>query len=128
MLKILTFAFASILFLAACDRDRGTARQSDSTNLVDWGVVELSVSTPKRLSLGEGKDCTITAVSATNGHLEIRIETKEKIAGGDLPPGVPLGTSLESTKTMTMTVPSGGQLMTSIGLRPVRFTPILKGP
>ncbi|HWH70204.1 MAG TPA: hypothetical protein VNT26_12525 [Candidatus Sulfotelmatobacter sp.] len=127
MLKSITIIFAGILLLAGCATDRRSAQGSDPTGLIDWGVLELSVNTPKRLSLGEGKDCTVTAVSAAAGKLQLKIETKEKLVGGELPPGVPLGTPVESIKTYTATVPSGVQLVMGIGQRLVRFTPMVKG-
>ncbi|HWI58800.1 MAG TPA: hypothetical protein VNZ22_16360, partial [Bacillota bacterium] len=120
-----------ILLFAGCAKDHRIAK-GDPTGLIDWGRVELSVNTPKRMSLGEGKDCTFTAVSAANGNLEFKIETKEKVASGEMPPGalppkLPPGTPVEITKTSTGTVPSGVQVFISVGQRRVRFTPILKG-
>ena len=127
MLKSITFIFASILLLAGCGKDHRIGKGSDPTGLIDWGVVELSVNTPKHLSLGEGKDCTLTAVSADHDNLQIKIETKEKLVGGEMPPGVPPGTPVETIKTVTTTVSSGVQVVMNAGQRPVRFTPILKG-
>jgi hypothetical protein len=128
MLKSLTLIFASILLLAGCGKENPIAKGSDPTGPIDLGVVELSLNTPKRQSLGKGKDCTFTAVSAEGGKLQIKIEIKEKLVGGELPPGVPPETPVDSTMTSTSTVASGVQVIIGVGKTPVRFTPILKGP
>jgi hypothetical protein len=128
MLKTITFIFACILLLVGCGKDQPIGKGNDPMGLIDWGVVELSVNTPKRLSLGEGKDCILTAISSDQGKLQIKIETKtmEKLVGKDLPPGAADGTLVESIKTVKATVSSGVQVVMSAGQRPVRFTPVLK--
>jgi hypothetical protein len=128
MLKTATLVLAiTILPLAGCGKNPSITKGRGPTDVIDLGVVELSANTPKRLSLGEGKECTLTAVSVANGNLQIKMETKEKLAGGDLPPGMPAGTPVERMQTATMTVPNGVWLLTSIGQRPLRFTPMLRG-
>jgi len=124
MIKSVALIFAaSSLLLVGCSKSSQIPKAGKTTKLIDWGIVELSASGPKHLSLGEGRDCTVTAISLAGGNLEIKIETKEKLAGAEMPPGVPAGTPMMSTKTQTMTVPSNVELIVSVGQRPVRFTP-----
>jgi len=124
MIKFVALCYGvSALLLAGCGKSSQTTKTGDATRLIDWGVVELSANIPKRLSLGEGKDCAVTAVALADGKLEIKIETKEKLAGAEVPPGLPAGTLVESTKTQTMTVPSAIGITVSVGQTPVRFTP-----
>jgi hypothetical protein len=129
MMKSVALVIASaVLLLAGCSKSSQITKAGNTTSLIDWGVVELSANTPKHLSLGEGKDCTVTAILLADGKLEVKIETKEKLAGAQLPPGIPARTPRESTRTQTMTVPATGELMVSVGQRPVRFTPKFIAP
>jgi hypothetical protein len=50
----------------------------------DLGVVELRSDTPKRILLGDGKDCTITATPVTNGLLQMNVAytAKEEVVKG----------------------------------------------
>jgi hypothetical protein len=45
----------------------------------DLGVVELKPDTPKHVSLGKGKECTITATVLTNGLLQIKLAYESKV-------------------------------------------------
>src|SRR5881394_3652270 len=45
----------------------------------DLGVVELKPDAPKHVSLGKGKDCTITATVLTNGLLQIKLAYESKV-------------------------------------------------
>ena len=117
---------ASTLLLAGCSKSSPARRAGDPSNLVDWGVVELSANVPKHLSLGAGKDCTLTAASLPSGDLQIKIETKEKLSGAGLPPGIPVGSRVESTTTHTTTVPAGVEIVISVGHTPVRLKAKLK--
>jgi hypothetical protein len=117
---------ASILLLAGCSKSSHVATANAPAAVIDWGVVELSANTPKHLSLGEGKDCTVTATAFSSGDLQITIETREKLVGMELPPGVPAGTSVESTRTQTMTVPAGVEILVSVGQQPIRLKAIFK--
>jgi hypothetical protein len=123
MLKFVLILMSAVLLLAGCGKQQ--ARIS-LERVVDWGLLELSLNTPKTLSLGEGKDCTLTVVSVTDRNLQIRIETREQLADDDIPPGSEPGTPIESISTLTTTVPAGVQVVTSAGKRSVRFTATLK--
>jgi hypothetical protein len=50
----------------------------------DLGVVELRADMPKRILLGDGKDCTITATLLTNGLLQMDVAytAKEEVVKG----------------------------------------------
>ncbi len=102
----------------------GCKKASAPNSLTDLGVVELSENTPKRLRLGDGKDCTLSATLLTSGNLQIVITTREKLAPSDTPAGFPVGMPVEETKTMT--APSGEVITAYIGQKLVRFTPQFK--
>ena len=119
MKKLMPLVFVvTALFMIGC-------KKAGSPNtLTDLGVVELSENTPKRLRLGDGKDCTLSATLLTNGNLQIVITTSEKLAPSDTPAGFPAGMPAEETKTMT--APSGEAITAYIGHKLVRFTPQFK--
>ena len=95
--------------------------------LIDWGVVELSTNTPKHLSLGDGTDCTLTTTLSADGKLTIAIKSKGKTTAQDNIPGLPVGTPLHLTQTMTVT--SGTPILGCyVGSKLVRFTPKLQAP
>jgi hypothetical protein len=50
----------------------------------DLGVVALHPDTPKRIALGDGRDCTITATPLTNGLLQMNVAytAKEEVVKG----------------------------------------------
>ena len=50
----------------------------------DLGVVELRAGIPKRVSVGWGKDCTITATVLTNGLVQMNLvyESKGEVIDG----------------------------------------------
>lgn len=52
--------------------------------LKDLGVVELRIGIPKRVKVGWGKDCTLTAVTLTNGLVELNLlyESRSEIING----------------------------------------------
>jgi hypothetical protein len=108
----------STLFATGCNKS------SAPTKLTEWGVVELSADTPKHISLGDGKDCALSATLLTDGNLEIIIKTTEKLAKEETPAGFPIGIPVEETKTIT--APAGQQVTGYIGHKLVRFTPQLK--
>ena len=47
------------------------------------GVVELRADSPKRVSLGPGKDCIVTATMLTNGLLQMNLAYEAKDAKAD---------------------------------------------
>ena len=112
------------MLLAGCNKVSHITKAGESANLTDWGMVELAANTPKHLSLGEGKDCTLTATVLASGNLQIVIKSEDKPADGQTPPGVPVGTPVELTQTMV--VPSGVEMAGYVGHKLVRFTPKLK--
>jgi hypothetical protein len=95
--------------------------------MIDWGVVELSPNTPKHLSLGDGADCTLTTTLSADGKLIIAIGSESKTTAEDNIPGMPVGTPMHLTQTMT--VASGTPILGCyVGSKLVRFTPKLKAP
>src|SRR5436305_13821667 len=46
--------------------------------LKDLGAVELRIGIPKRVNVGWGKDCTVTALNLTNGSVEFNLLYKSK--------------------------------------------------
>src|SRR5688572_5973653 len=57
--------------------------------LKDLGVVELRVGTSKRISVGRGKDCTVSATRLKNGSVELNVlyeSTSEVIDGVRIQP------------------------------------------
>jgi hypothetical protein len=117
----------SALLLVGCGKTSHGPRAGDPKNLVDWGVVELSVNAPKHLRLGPGKDCLVSAVPLSGGDLQITIQTKEQLAHAELPPGAPAGSRVESTTTQTTTVPPDVEIVISVGSTPVRLKAEFKG-
>jgi RNA polymerase sigma factor (sigma-70 family) len=108
-----------------------SANVLSTTNLlagmIDWGVVKLSPNTPKHLSLGDGGDCTLTTTLSADGKLIIAIRSKRKSTAKDNIPGMPVGTPLQLTQTMTVT--SGTPILGCyVGDKLVRFTPELQAP
>jgi len=91
---LVTRGSAAVLFAVlavACSRTKGEEaklRQEFSIPadmlVKDLGVIGLIPDTPKRLSLGPGKDCTITAAVLTNGIIQMNLayESKEEIVEG----------------------------------------------
>jgi hypothetical protein len=120
MLKLLTFIFVSALLLAGCGKDKRSPQANNPKDLTDLGVVELFLNTPKHLTLAEGQDCTVTAQSADQGKLQIKIEIKD---------AAPAATRIQNSKTLTATFPSGAEVMVPFDKeRILRFKPVLKNP
>jgi hypothetical protein len=113
---VIVFA-ASVLLLPGCSKP-------SSSNLTNWGVVELSANTPKHLSL-EGKDCTLTATPLADGKISVFIET-EIDANGKNTPGVQPGTP--ARLTLHTIFPANVAIISSVGPKLVRFTLKLKAP
>jgi hypothetical protein len=112
MKKSIVIVFAAgVLLLPGCSKP-------SSSNLTDWGVVELSAKTPKHLSL-DGKDCTLTATPLADGKLSVFIETQIG-ADGKNPPGVRPGTP--SRLTLHAIFPADVEIVSSMGHKLVRFT------
>jgi hypothetical protein len=116
--------FIALMVLLSTLFETGCNKSSAPTKLTEWGVVELSADAPKHISLGDGKDCSLSATLLTDGNLEIVIKTTEKLAKEETPAGFPVGMPVEETKTIT--APAGQQVTGYIGHKLVRFTPQLK--
>jgi hypothetical protein len=93
---------------------QGTNAPADQP-VKEFGVVELSEGTPKRLSLAEGKEVTLTTTVLQDGDLQVVITSESKTADG-------LPTRVERK----VTVPSGTRIHSSIDGVEVGWTPILK--
>ena len=127
MTRTIRLIFAvGILFLAGC-RKQSPVAMTGGANLVDWGVVELSASTPKHLSLGNGKDCTVTARPLANGDLQISIETGETLRGGVNSSQGPIQVPMQMSQSQTMSVRAGVEIIAVVFQTPVRFIPKFKG-
>jgi uncharacterized lipoprotein YajG len=123
MNRSIALILATGTLLAGCSEPSQTATSASSTNVTDWGVVEIAANTPKHLSL-DGKDCILTATSLGAGKIQIVIKTEGNLAKEDASPSVPVGTPVETS--VTTTVPSGDEINGYVGQKPVRFTPTLK--
>ncbi len=93
MRHIVSLALAALAALGpvGCSKTNGTdakLRQEFSIAaempVRDFGVVELRADIPKRIILSDGKDCTITATSPTNGLLQMNVAytAKEEVVKG----------------------------------------------
>jgi hypothetical protein len=127
--KFIALMLAAGTLWAGCSKVSTTTTADGSTHVTDWGMVELAANTPKHLSL-EGKDCTLTATTLGDGKMQIIIKTKteEKLPKAEMPPGVPAGTRVETTHTLTMAVLSGAEIHINVDQMQVCFTPELKAP
>jgi hypothetical protein len=117
---------ASALLLTACGHLPPSATACNGAPLTDWGRVNLSINIPKHLTFGEGKDYIFTATRVANGQIQLSIKTEEKLLAGDMPPGLPPGTRVETTHNLTMVVRPGQTVTCYVGHKLVRFTPQLK--
>ena len=108
---------------------RATAAQASAQaqHPTDWGVVELSVNTPKHLSLTDGTDCTLTTTLLADGKLQIVIKSAEKLTEKDTSPGgPPAGTAVQTIQKMT--VSSGVGISGRVGHQMLHFTPKIITP
>ena len=122
-MKRLALLFASsALALAGCHK----TPNNTSTNVTQWGEVELSPDTPKHLKLAQGSDCVLTATTLADGTLQITITTEEDLQPGQTPPGIPPGRRVKTQLTETMAVPAGKEITVPIRQQLVRFTPQLR--
>jgi hypothetical protein len=121
----LAFVVLGALLLAGCGTVSRRVTAADSPQTTDWGTVELSANVPTHLRIGQGQECTLTATWIGGGNLLVEIKSQEKLAKGQTPAGMPAGTSIETTQTMT--VPSGVEVVAYVGQKLVRFTPKFKG-
>jgi hypothetical protein len=91
------------------------SKSPDNKPVKDLGVVELLESTPKHLSLAEGKEVTLTTTTLPDGNLEFVFKSESKTALG-----VP--TQVEQK----FSAPAGKRIMTSVDGVVISFTPTLK--
>ncbi len=85
---IATIGFISLMAAVVIGCSRMTAEEQDEVRrsfgvpanvpMKDLGVVELRAGTPKRVRLGAGKFCTITATVLTNGMVQITKDAVER--------------------------------------------------
>jgi len=92
--QITTISFVVLLAVLTAGCSRMTADQEANVRkafgvpadmpMKDLGEVELRAGIPKRVRLGAGKDCTITATRRTNGLTELNLlyEFKDEIIDG----------------------------------------------
>jgi len=122
MQRIALLFASSALALASCHK----APNNTSTNVTQWGEVELSPDTPKHLKLAEGNECALTATMLADGNLQITIATEEDLEPGQTPPGMPPGRRVRTQVTETMAVPAGKEITVPVRQKLVRFTPQLR--
>ena len=91
---IATIGFIGLLAVLAVGCSRMTADEEHDVRLSfglpadlpikNLGVVELRVGIPKRVRVGWGKDCTITATVLTNGSVQLSLlyESKGEVIDG----------------------------------------------
>jgi hypothetical protein len=72
----------------------------------ELGVVEFSPHTPKRVSLGDGRDCVLTPTGLADGNLQVDLVVETKVSDGKTerlqsrlitPPGMPCAISVGSS-------------------------------
>ena len=89
---LMNLAIAGLLvwFVAGCSRtsaEEARLRRELSIParmaMKNLGVLELRADTPKRVSLGPGKDCTVTATVLTNGLLQMNLAYEAKVEKAD---------------------------------------------
>jgi hypothetical protein len=91
---IATTSLIGLLAVLAASCSRMTAQEEAEVRqsfgvpadmpMKDLGEVELRAGIPKRVSIGRGKDCTITATVLTNGLVQMNLvyEFKGEVIGG----------------------------------------------
>ena len=91
---IATIGFIGLLAVLAVSCSKMTADEEHDVRLsfglpadipmMDLGVVELRDGIPKRVHVGRGKDCTITATVLTNGSVQLNLlyESKDEVIDG----------------------------------------------
>jgi hypothetical protein len=82
----------------------------------DLGQVELTASTQKRVSLGDGKDCVITPTVLPDGNLQMELVVETKAADG----------KVQHVGQARLTARPGQQCAISVGSTIVSLTPTLK--
>ena len=122
MIKIAISSFAAcILLLAGCNKSSAVKSGDADTQVTDWGVVEVTASTPTHLQL-EGKDCTLTATPLADDKFAVLIEGDFGGTDTNSTAGLPPGTVIHTTQTLNMIVPGNVACTCSVGHKPVRFT------
>jgi hypothetical protein len=82
----------------------------------DLGQVELTASTQKRVSLGDGKDWVITPTVLPDGNLQMELVVETKAADG----------KVQRVGQARLTARPGQQCAISVGSTMVSLTPTLK--
>jgi len=82
----------------------------------DFGEVEFTAQTPKRVSLGDGRDCVINPTVLANGALQLDMSVERK--GGD--------GRIQRLGQSRLTARPGQQCAISVGDTMVSLTPRLK--
>lgn len=115
------------LFAAGCSKSSSeptaqatTVRQVSSLPAdiptKDLGEVELTASTQKRVSLGEGKECVITPTVLPDGNLQMELIVESKAGDG----------KVQRLGQSRLTARPGQQCAISVGSMMVSLTPRLK--
>lgn len=93
-------------FLIGCKKQTSSTTTNSAQvatlpdSVTDWGVLAFSENTPQHLKLKDGRDCTLTAVSLTDGKFQVTIKTKTKASVGNSPSFVSAGKVAEITETI----------------------------
>jgi hypothetical protein len=132
----------SILLVTTISLLLGCSKASHGTNtsvpkrsvaadsLTDWGMIEFSEGIPKHLTLNDGRNCSLTGTTLSDGNLLVNIETDKKATAEDqVSPGqptFPVGTSIHLSQTMT--IPFGEEISSYVDHKLVRFGAKLKIP
>jgi hypothetical protein len=83
---------------------------------VDLGEVELTASTPKRVSLADGKECVITPTLLADGSIQMDLAVESKAADG----------KMQRLGQSRITQRAGQQCGITVGGMMVSLTPKLK--
>jgi hypothetical protein len=92
--QIVTIGFSGLLAVLAVGCSRMTVAETAEMRqayglpadmpVKDLGVLELHVGIPKRVSVGWGKDCTVTAIVLTNASVQLNLlyESRGEVIDG----------------------------------------------
>ena len=105
-------AILAIMFAVSCSK----SPLPPNARVQELGEIELVAQTPKRVSLGEGKELVIVTTVLPDSRIQLDVDVEPKPTDGKIPP----------FKHGQFTMRSGDHVEASLGDRFVRFIPKLK--
>jgi hypothetical protein len=107
-------AILATMFAVGCSK----SPLPPNAHVQELGEIELTVQTPKRVPLGEGKELVVATTLLPDGRIQLDLEVEPKPTDGRIPP----------FKHAQFTMRPGDRVETSLGDRFVRFVPRLQTP